>query len=130
MPLCAHFVYSAQGIFKTSFLLFPTHGLAAQVACPHWGAPHPQLSALTHHVPTLGGTDPYDGQPPHSWLHTGSAFDRKGWKLRKPRQTEVGVPRASGHLELTIRRGQGRPSHHSVLLTLRAEPGYLGTSPS
>lgn len=30
----------------------------------------------------------------------------KDGKLRKPRQTEVGVPRASGHLELTIRRGQ------------------------
>ena len=114
MPLCAHFVYSAQGIFKTSLLLFPIHGLATQVACPLWAAHHPQLSALTHHVPTLSGIGLHDGQPPHSLPHMSSAFDGKGWKLRKPWQTEVGVPRASGHLELVIRLGQGRPSHHSV----------------
>lgn len=114
MPLCAHFLYSAQGIFKTSLLLFPIHGLATQVACPLWAAHHPQLSALTHHVPTLGGTNPHDGQPPRFLPHTGPAFDGKGWKLRKPRQTEVGGPRASGHLELAIRLGQGRPSHHSI----------------
>ena len=41
-----------------------------------------------------------------------------------------GRPRASGHLERAVRLGQGRPSPHSILLTLQAEPGYQGTSPS